>query len=125
MNKMKIGFLILIVLGIVGYNYIYKSHRNIQLERPDYTLFSNDILDEFQLNLDESTNKYLNKIIIIEGEVTNLERDFVMLDDRIVCYNLDSKSLNLNTTVKIKGRFIGYDELLEELKLDQCIIIKQ
>ena len=30
----------------------------------------------------------------------------------------------LNNDVTIKGRCIGYDDLLEELKMDQCIIIK-
>jgi hypothetical protein len=31
----------------------------------------------------------------------------------------------LASLIKIKGRFIGYDDLLEEIKIDQCIILEQ
>jgi hypothetical protein len=35
-----------------------------------------------------------------------------------------SEQVMLNSQVKIKGRVTGYDDLLEELKLDQCLIVK-
>jgi hypothetical protein len=33
-------------------------------------------------------------------------------------------NLQSNQTVKIKGRFVGYDDLMEELKMDQCQLIE-
>ena len=33
-------------------------------------------------------------------------------------------SFEENLQVKIKGRVIGYDDLLEQIKLDQCTIIE-
>ena len=50
-----------------------------------------------------------------------------MLDHGIYCQLLnasDHKELTAGGEVKIKGRFIGYDDLLEEVKLDQCLIIE-
>ena len=35
----------------------------------------------------------------------------------------DLTELNIKQEVSIKGRIIGYDDLLEELKLDKTIII--
>ena len=32
------------------------------------------------------------------------------------------KKINPTNDISLKGRIIGYDDLLEELKLDQCII---
>jgi hypothetical protein len=32
--------------------------------------------------------------------------------------------LKVNDTIVVKGRCIGYDDLLEEIKLDQCSIVR-
>lgn len=32
--------------------------------------------------------------------------------------------LKANNPISVKGRCIGYDDLLEEIKLDQCSIVK-
>jgi hypothetical protein len=34
----------------------------------------------------------------------------------------DLQKINPSNNISLKGRIIGYDDLLEELKLDQCII---
>jgi hypothetical protein len=36
----------------------------------------------------------------------------------------DGLDIQPQKLVKIKGRFVGYDDLMEELKMDQCILIK-
>lgn len=33
------------------------------------------------------------------------------------------KNLKLEQTIKVKERFVGFDDLLEELKMDQCELI--
>lgn len=126
MKKLKFLIIFLILIGFMGYNYLYKSHRDIESEIAVYSITSSEILNEFTLNIDQSTSKYLNKTIAIQGSVTDVIGTMILLDNRIVCYMKDSiyLDLNQNSIIEIKGRFIGYDELLEELKLDQCSIIK-
>ena len=80
--------------------------------------------DEFAKNTELATSKYLNKAIEITGKVTAVENSLVTLNGKISCLLQTNEKVDLNTSIVIKGRVTGYDDLLEELKLDQCIIIK-
>jgi len=128
MKKIVILIIILFIVGVVGYKYIYKDHRNIETEKTAFKVQTGEIVTEFSLNIENATNKYLNKTIEVSGIITAFKDNVIMLDHKIVCYMLDSTDHNLilNSKVIIKGRFIGYDELLEEFKIDQCknILIK-
>lgn len=128
MKKIVILIIILFIVGVVGYKYIYKAHRNIETEKAAFKVQSSEIVNEFSLNIENATNKYLNKTIEVSGIITDIKDNIIMLDHKIVCYMLNTTDHNLilNSEVIIKGRFIGYDELLEEFKIDQCknILIK-
>ena len=63
--------------------------------------------------------------MIISGKITKLDSQGIMISPNIYCQFLDSifsKKIQLNDTISVKGRVIGYDDLFEELKLDQCLI---
>lgn len=117
--------LAIILLCILGYNYIYKDHRNIKTEHPVHVLASNALAKEFSSNTLTSEKKYLNKTIEISGEISEISNQSLVLDDKIFCQfqNPIKKNLKLRQPLIIKGRYIGYDNLIEEIKLDQCIII--
>ena len=116
--------IIIIVAVLLGYNYIYQDHRDIESETAAYTLSAQDISNEFEINPSESETKYLNKTIVISGKITELGERQVTLNGKVFCQlNKKVNALKLDQYVKIKGRFIGYDNLLEETKLDQCYII--
>jgi hypothetical protein len=71
-----------------------------------------------------ATSKYLNKAVEITGKVTNVGKNVITLDGKVSCQLQVSEQVILNSQLKIKGRVTGYDDLLEELKLDQCLVIK-
>ena len=60
-------------------------------------------------------------------DIQNEQAKFVISSNSIVneffLNSIESEKKYLNTKIKIKGRFIGYDDLLEHVKLDQCLII--
>ena len=78
---------------------------------------------------DSETNikKYADKTIETYGKITSLdlENNAIVLDNKVFLKMTEmiSKDLTIQQTVKIKGRFVGFDDLLEELKMDQCIIV--
>ncbi len=127
-KKARIGAIILILLTLLvvfGYNYIYQDHRNIEGEQPVFSISANEINTEFSGAIEASEKKYLNKTVEIHGQITELNTKDLTLNDNVYCafnepletsYNIDSK-------IKIKGRCIGYDDILEQVKLDQCTII--
>ncbi|RKE94995.1 OB-fold protein [Ichthyenterobacterium magnum] len=123
--KKYIALIALILIIIIGYNYIYKDHRDIHKEQPKFTISSNNINAEFINNPVLSQEKYLNKTIEISGQVTEVNSNNITLDNKVFCLftNQIIKTIKKGEKVKIKGRVIGYDDLLEQIKLDQCSII--
>ena len=113
-----------IIIGIVAYNYLYQDHRDISSEMPEFVITSDEIGAEFISDQQESETKYLNKTISIKGKVTESSTDDFTLDSKVFCQLKESLNspLKTNSTTTVKGRVLGYDELLEQVKLDQCSI---
>lgn len=116
--------LLLFIICIVAYNYIYQDHRDINSEISEFTLSSSTIANEFKTDALATESKYLNKTIEIKGTVTHIGDKTITLDQTVFCqFDTSFNSVKINSKVTIKGRFIGYDELLDEVKLDQCTLI--
>lgn len=127
MKKLIIAIVIIAVAGFLGYNYIYQSHRDIESEKAEFTVNATELAKEFSENQEVSSKKYLNKTIIVEGELTEIEENSITISEAVYCSfdsNTDFSNQNVGTQLKIKGRCIGYDELLEVIKLDQATILK-
>lgn len=117
--------IVIVVIAIIGYSYIYKKHRNIETEEAQYSLTAKQIHSEFSSDSRDSQNKYLNKTIEILGLISEINETEITINDMVFCQfseQLNHKELKLNSKISIKGRFIGYDDLLELIKLDQCTI---
>ncbi|MCF7561382.1 OB-fold putative lipoprotein [Sabulilitoribacter multivorans] len=123
--KRLIVLIIIIITAICLYKYVYQNHRNIANETSSFQLTSNTLINEFSINPIDSETKYLNKTIEVTGSITNLNPTNLTLNNIIFCQFQENlqKSLSHNSQIKIKGRFIGYDDLLEQIKLDQCTVI--
>lgn len=123
--KIIISILILAVFGITGYNYVmYGGARDLSSEKTAFKVSSSSIISEFTSNIESSNKKYLEKPIAISGVVTAIEGTQVTIDKSIICtLKNPQKNIKTNQQVIIKGRVVGYDDLMEEIKLDQCFII--
>ena len=117
-----------IVLLIIVYAVWNKPHKNYSNTKPNITIDSSNFINEFKTNSTLATEKYLNQIILVNGNVTDKLTKSVVLNNGIVC-TLDSSSLKalrpiqINNEVSIKGRFVGFDDLFEEIRLDHCFIM--
>jgi len=121
-------FLLVILVLVVGYMYVYKGHRNIADEEVNYSISSDSIFTEFQENETAANVKFLDKTIVVSGNVSSIgaEGKSLVLDQKLFASFVEvlPSSLHINSKVTIKGRLIGYDSLLQEIKLDQCTIVK-
>lgn len=124
MRKWIFG-IVLIIAIVIGYNYVFKAHRDIATETAHSVMESQELADEFQINPAASESKYLDKTIQVSGRVSEVTASSITLDDKVFCVfsNVLKSDITPNQTIKIKGRFIGYDDLFEQIKLDQCHII--
>ena len=127
-NRKKGIFVILFILMVTGvlYNYLYQDHRNISTEQPSATLISDEVVLRFKQDLSAAEEKFLDKTIIIKGSVSELNTNDLTLDNMVFCNFTEeiSTTIKISNNLKIKGRILGYDELLEIIKLDQCSIVK-
>jgi hypothetical protein len=122
--KKWIFIIFLIAVGFFVYKYVYHDHRDIETEKPEFSLTTIELSNEFSIAPAKSEKKYLNKTIEVTGQITGQSSSTVTLDNIVFCQftNPIKSPLENNTQIKVKGRFIGYDDLFEEIKLDQCII---
>lgn len=115
----------IVIIAIVGYNYLYKDHRNIESEKVQFSLTAQQIHSEFKNDIDLSQDKYLNKTMEISGLVSEKNETEITIDDKVFCQfskKITKQGIQPHSKITVKGRFIGYDDLLEQIKLDQCII---
>jgi hypothetical protein len=125
-NKIVIILGVLLLAAFGTYNYLYKSHRDINKEAVSYSVSVEQVYSEFIKNDSLANLKYLDKTIEIYGKITDvdLSNKIITVDEKLLAsFNNTLKSdLKIGQNVKIKGRLIGFDDLLEELKMDQCIL---
>lgn len=122
-----IGILVLLLLSVGGYFYVYKEHRDISTEAESYSMDVKILFLDYQNNEVEADKKYLNKTIVVSGEVSmlNFETQSVVLNNKLFAVFSEKirSDIKIKSNIKLKGRLIGYDSLLEEIKMDQCIIL--
>lgn len=126
-RRYYIYIIALFILGLYfGYNYVYQDHRNIETESADFVIEATAFSEAFILSPDQSELKYINKTIEVSGIITDLNQTDMTLNNNVFCqFKKDIQPpQKTNTIVKIKGRCIGYDDLLEQVKLDQCSVIE-
>ena len=125
---------VLITAGGVLY-YYYKKPPDIRRSTAHYQTTAPALLAEFNQNESTANAKYLDKIVIVEGTISNIEPDggspavFLETGDpmaAVTCsfYNTESaalKNLKTGTTIKIKGVCTG---MLTDVVLNKCSIVE-
>ena len=126
MRKWIIIIVIIAAATVIGYNYIYQDHRSIENENAEFIMSSNEIANLFLENSTSSEQQFLNKTIEVSGLISEINTNDITIDDKVFCQfsNTIKPAVREKFNIKIKGRVIGYDDLLEQVKLDQCTIIK-
>jgi hypothetical protein len=127
-KKVKIiGILLLVVLLVaISINYVFHGGaRDLATEQTEFNVSSKDIILEFASNITTATKKYSDKAISISGKVTAVSDSVVTIDHTIICnFKSPDTTIKNDQLISVKGRLVGFDDLMGELKLDQCSIIK-
>lgn len=121
-SRIIISLVIISLLGFFTYEYVmHGGARDLSTEKAEFTLSSKAILEEFTTNQELSNKKYLEKAVAIKGTITDVNSTQIIVDNAIICILKDpNTTLVKNQTVTVKGRVVGFDDLMGELKLDQC-----
>ncbi|MFN3754278.1 OB-fold protein [Flavobacterium sp.] len=126
-KKVFILGIILIVMGFATYKYIYQEHRDIAAEKANYTDTVKEIFDAFATNDSLANAKYLDKTIEIHGKISNIDFDTKIITvDKNLSARFTEKlpeNLKLQDSINLKGRLTGFNDLLEEIEMDQCVMV--
>jgi|TARA_B100000902_G_scaffold368988_1_gene392806 hypothetical protein len=115
---------VLPLVALVAFAYYTKSLKpDYKAKEPILITDSHDLIWRFQMN--EGT-ELINQVVQFRGKVTGFDSSFVILDHRLICSTDSSvkSNLSIGDSTILKGRCLGYDDLLEELRLDYVVKIK-
>jgi hypothetical protein len=122
-KTLLLGLLIIVIATYSVYKYTYKPHKTID----DIELKFSGNATDFLSKIKEDNTVFNDAVVQIKGEITSIDGQAINLKNAIFC-QMDSivslSELKVGQKVEVKGRMIGYDDLLEETKLDKTIIIK-
>lgn len=125
-KKLGIVLIVLLIVAFLAYNFIYKSHRDISNEEPTFSVTTTQLIDTYALDESVANAKYLDKTITVSGKVTSINEadNSITIDEKLFgILTENNTTIKIDDSITFKGRFIGYDELLEEVKMDQITII--
>ena len=126
MNKKTKIFVAMAAVAVLiaGGAYYYVMHsgaRDLTTEETDFAVTTDQINGEFNADIEAANKKYLEKAVVVKGKVTNVEGLQIVLDGNVNCeFKQADPSVKVGDMVTIKGRVVGYDDLMGELKLDHC-----
>lgn len=125
-NRVLFGIVALVLLAIglwSSYQYVFSAPKTTSQITATYR----GKAKEFNYLVTENLSQWTGKVIQLTGTVTEINDDGILLNGTIYC-QFESKAhlqpITKNQRIVIKGKFVGFDELLMETKLNQCIIIQ-
>ena len=124
-NKFPILFLlgISILAGYIAFQLLFPKARNIIQEKPEYKITATALQKD--MSQPSLASNYIDRVLELKGLVSEVAPNHIMLDNKIQIHllNPEEQSINLGEIITIKGRCVGFDDLLEEVKIDQATII--
>jgi len=119
-------FVVTLLVGLSVFNYfLHGGARDLATEEVSFNVNSKKIISEFAENVAGATKKYSDKAIAVSGIVTAVTDSIVTIDNTIICnFKSADTTIKNEQAITIKGRLVGFDDLMGELKLDQCTINK-
>ncbi len=126
LKKNKVVFIasvmMVLVVGVVNvYQYISMSPKDVVEITPEYV----GDASEFNFLVTDNLSYWTGKVVQITGKVTELTEYGIVMNGTIFCQfenGDDLQSIVENQQINIKGKLVGFDEILMEIKLNQCIL---
>ena len=113
----------IIILGAIIY-YSKSLETNYITKEPVLVTDAKDIIWRFQV---DSAKDLLFQVVEVNGKVTGMDSLLLILDHKLICAPEPDTELNppIGKKITIKGRCTGYDDLLDEVRMDHVIWLKE
>tara|TARA_B110000914_G_scaffold51891_1_gene44643 strand:+ start:269 stop:655 length:387 start_codon:yes stop_codon:yes gene_type:complete len=123
LKKYKLALIIVCLLLVGGFaltSYVYQNEEPMSEKSIS---FKGNISGFIKASLNERS------VVVLKARVTSVRLGGVQLEKVVsIQYNenenLNFENINVGDIIVIKGGYLGYDDLFEEYKLINCIILK-
>ena len=122
LKKYKLALIIVCLLLVGGFSLTSYIYQNEEPMSEKSISFNGNVSGFIKASLNERS------VVVLKARVTSVRLGGVQLE-RVVSIqyneneNLNFKNINVGDVIVIKGGYLGYDDLLEEYKLINCIIL--
>lgn len=130
MNRnIKISLALLALVAFIAWVYVYafhSKHRTIADEQATAEFQAPELLYAFT-SQDANLTSYADQVILVSGNVTSTDENSIVLNGMVQVNLLPTVETPIQTgeSITLKGRCVGYDDLLEVVKIDQATILTQ
>lgn len=112
-----LALLSIVVLTLYFISYAFDDQSIIKLS-------SKELIAMFDSNKDLKPMQLNDGPILLKGNVTAIQNSALTLDKKIFCkFKNDILNINIGDSIVLVGNFIGYDNLFEEFKINDCSIV--
>ena len=128
------GIVILAIVAGALYYTFRKSPDSVKNMKPDYIVDASVLVDEFMEDENATNQKYLDKIIQVEGNIVEIEEaqdenTLVYLEGNLMgnisCQfnngELDKEKIAIGKTVTVKGKCTGF---ILDVVLTKCALVE-
>ena len=123
LKKYKLALIIVCLLLVGGFaltSYVYQNEEPMSEKSIS---FRGNVSGFIKASLNERS------VVVLKARVTSVRLGGVQLEKVVsIQYNenenLNFENINVGDIIVIKGGYLGYDDLFEEYKLINCIILK-
>ena len=129
--KKKLGIAVIgLLVGVIALGLLLNATFNpkprvIANEKAAFQIPADELQYFFANNEETASQKYMDRVLEVLGEVTEIEGKSIVLDNRVLVnfLTITGEGLQEGEELIIKGRCVGFDELLLQVKIDQAEII--
>lgn len=128
MKKLIWVLVAIVLVGAVAYLYVFhKPHRDIAAEDASETLTAAALVEEYNEDVTSANAQYLDQVIEVSGTLGEVTENSVKLEEGVYCDltpGSNTAELKVGQRITVKGRIVNYDELFEEVRLDNGQLVE-
>lgn len=112
------------IIGIIaGYFLLTQTHQDFTNSQPIAEFEAYEFNDFVSALTEQERGEIGNEVYAVEGKVESMAQYGFIIAGGIVCTTSDSTNLgvNLGDEIKVKGRFVSFDNLFSEVRLDHVV----
>jgi hypothetical protein len=121
-NILRIAAVALVAAAAIAVYQWNKPHRDVASEEATAVFTAEQLKAELAAAAG-GAHPLLNQVVRVEGVVASANAAMVLLAGGVSCS--PGLPVEVGATIAVKGRVIAYDDLLEEVKLDNCTLAEE